>query len=96
VTALTRVDLPEGVLERTQAVADARDLIAADLGVNRSEVFDDRTLERIVAAMPSSREELAGVVGVSPQIAEDYGDWLVRPFIEMETDRSAVLDFSLF
>jgi ATP-dependent DNA helicase RecQ len=90
-------DLPEGVLEATRAIIEARATIAAERGVHPGEVMDDRTVERIVAAMPESEEELEAVPGVDAETAREYAEMLIGPFASRGAGKdAAVAEFSLF
>ncbi|MCS4089855.1 RecQ family ATP-dependent DNA helicase [Rhizobium sp. BK176] len=90
-------DLPEGVLEATRAIIEARATIAAERGVPPIEVMDDRTVERLVAAMPESEEELEAVPGLDAETAREYADLLIGPFAGREAGKdAAVAEFSLF
>nr|WP_250808029.1 RecQ family ATP-dependent DNA helicase [Neorhizobium tomejilense] len=88
--------LPDGLLEATQAIMQAREMIAAETGLGRYEIFDDRIVERIVAAMPTTAEELAAIPGIPEFVMEDYVETLLEPFGARAPDRSAVAEFSLF
>ena len=90
-------DLPDGIVEATKAVVEARAVIAADRGVHPLLVMDDRTVERIVAAMPENEDELAAVAGVGADVARDYCELLTGPFSGRTAARdAAVAEFSLF
>lgn len=90
-------DLPDGIVEATKAVVEARAVIAADRGVHPLLVMDDRTVERIVAAMPENEDELAAVAGVAADVARDYCELLTGPFSGRTAARdTAVAEFSLF
>jgi ATP-dependent DNA helicase RecQ len=90
-------DLPEGVLEATKAIVEARAMIAAERGVQPIEVMDDRTVERIVAAMPESEEELEAVPGLDAETAREYVELLTGPFASRGAGKdAAVSEFSLF
>jgi DNA helicase-2/ATP-dependent DNA helicase PcrA len=43
-------------------------------GVPAYVVFDDKTLDAIVSAMPSTEQQLLGVSGIGPKRVERYGD----------------------
>ncbi|MCV9963787.1 RecQ family ATP-dependent DNA helicase [Pararhizobium sp. BT-229] len=90
-------DLPDGIVEATKAIVEARAAIAADRGVHPLAVMDDRTVERIVAAMPENEDELAAVAGVAADVARDYCELLTGPFSGRTAARdAAVAEFSLF
>lgn len=89
-------DLPDGIMEATRAIVEARVVIAADRGVHPHSVMDDRTIERIVAAMPENEEELGSISGVDFETARDYAELLTRPFGNRSATRNAVAEFSLF
>ncbi|MDW9478747.1 RecQ family ATP-dependent DNA helicase [Sinorhizobium meliloti] len=90
-------DLPDGIVEATRALVEARASIAAVRGVHPLSIMDDRTLERIVAAMPENEDELGAVVGVGHEIAQDYSELLTGPFRRRDaTPDAAVAEFSLF
>jgi ATP-dependent DNA helicase RecQ len=90
-------DLPAGILEATRAIIEARATIAAERGVHPNEVMDDRTVERIVAAMPESEEELEAVPGLDTDTAREYAELLIGPFSSRGASKvAAVAEFSLF
>ncbi|MBY3433146.1 RecQ family ATP-dependent DNA helicase [Rhizobium laguerreae] len=90
-------DLPDGVFEATRAIVEARAAIAAERGSLPVEVIDDRTVERIVAAMPETEEELEAVPGIDRETAREYADLLTSPFVGRGASKGqAVAEFSLF
>lgn len=91
--------VPSALREATVAVVAARLTIAQSENARPNEVFDDRTVERIVAAMPSSEEELEAIHGIPDYVIRDYADIVLAPFKARMADpepSSGVAEFSLF
>lgn len=91
--------VPDALFEVTRGVLAARRAVADQAGLSPSAVFDDRTVERIVAAMPATAEELARIQGVPDFVVEEFADMLTAHF-EARTEENqsvqGVSEFSLF
>lgn len=89
-------DLPSAIVEATRAIMEVRASIATDRGVHPHAILDDRTIERIVAAMPDTPDELADIQGVAPELVRDYAEVLLQPFNQRASTQIDVAEFSLF
>jgi len=88
--------LPAGLASATASLVEVRVSVAASEGVHPLDIMDDRTIERIVSAMPESLEELAAVQGVSPAVAGAHWEAFTAPFAGRRKPEPEVSDFSLF
>jgi ribonuclease D len=82
-----------------EALADIRARVAADRSATPQEVLGDRALERVVAAMPSTLEELGLVEGVDPRFAEQCWTEVAGVFRTPSAEagiEAGVAGFSLF
>ncbi len=88
--------LPQWVLEATKSLVAARERIAKEQAASVYSILDDRTIERIVSAMPRTAEELAAIAGVPAFLAENHAEVLIAPFATPLEIDNEISSFSLF
>ena len=88
--------LPEAVIAATRTLVETRNTIALETGMSPRDVLDDRTIERIVASMPRTSDELASISGVPGLVLERYSDLITEPFSLAGGPESGIGEFSLF
>ncbi|MBL8519435.1 MAG: HRDC domain-containing protein, partial [Betaproteobacteria bacterium] len=65
-----------------QALRETRLSLAREQGVPPYVIFHDATLQAMLAARPSSLEDLRGISGVGEKKLERYGEAFLRVFAE--------------